>query len=299
MTIDYLQDFFEIFNFSEESKITLTENFLSIIKNPDAKLIFDNILYSYNENMNCDFNAVITQADEMARIANIHPYTANALVVIALTKISKKYYQQFSIPEEVWQETMQDIKYKMVECKLIYDIWGTFVPSWYQGFFNLNIFAFGRLQFELIKFGHDYEYQGIKLSPTDYVLNVHIPRTGARLEKEQVDSSYKQAIKFFSKVLQKEVAAFVCTSWLLAPQTIKLLKVDSNIYKFTADYNIIESEDYLDYSQIWRLYDKNYNGNFDDLPKDTALRKNYIEHFKKGGKFGYGYGVYLADIVEK
>ncbi len=297
MTTNYLTNFLSNYHFSEEAKITLTEKFVSILQNPTAKSIFDKILYNYSINFHYDFNVLIKQAHEMSKNANIHEYTGNILVIIAMSEIAKKYYQLFNIPEEIWAETMQDIKWKAEECKLVYDVWGTFVPDWYQGFFQLYRFGLGRLQFELIKFQQNYEYQGIELYPSDYVLSVHIPRTGTKLDKEQVDNSYQRAANFFHRIIRQDIVPFVCHSWLLAPQTVKLVSPHSNIYKFAADYQLFENGNDPDYSEIWRLYDKNYNGNFNDMPQDTALRKNYIEYFKQGGKFGYGYGIYFYQKV--
>jgi hypothetical protein len=51
-------------------------------------------------------------------------------------------------------------------------------------------------------------------------------------------------------------------------------------------YSVDESR-----KDLWRFFDTEEK-NPDRLPTNTTLRKAYVEHLKKGGKVGVGYGVF-------
>ena len=53
---------------------------------------------------------------------------------------------------DVFDKSLEDMKWKMLECYEIHGVYGNFVGHWYDGFFNLTRFGLGRLQFELRPF---------------------------------------------------------------------------------------------------------------------------------------------------
>jgi hypothetical protein len=199
------------------------------------------------------------------------------------------------IDEKIFYDTISDFRYKLEECRLVHGKCGTFVPSWYKGFFEMHIFALGRLQFEIKKFNREYEKNGVSLGKDDNVINVHIPRTQTRLDRVSLDDAYQKAKDFFKDYFVDKHTVFVCHSWLFYPKNKEVLKPTSNIYSFVSDYDIIESKEYSDYSEVWRLFDVHYNGNVEDLPQDTSLRRAYAEWIRNGTPTGEGYGVYIYD----
>lgn len=104
------------------------------------------------------------------------------------------------------------LKWKMDECKEVYKISGTFVPAWFDRFFKVERFGLGRLQFELIPFGETYEKNGVSLNPESTVINVHIPRTGTRLDRESAKAAYQMAADFFKDEFGEKPIVFVCWS---------------------------------------------------------------------------------------
>ena len=72
---------------------------------------------------------------------NTHIYTAQLLFVIACAEFLKKSYEELKLPEDIYWDTMNDVKCKLIECKAVHNIWGTFEPEWYNGFFRLKRFA--------------------------------------------------------------------------------------------------------------------------------------------------------------
>ena len=105
--------------------------------------------------------------------------------------------------------------------------------------------------------------------------------------------SYKEAAQFFQERYQLEQTAFVCHSWLLYPRNKEVLSTQSNLYSFISDFDIVKSGEDPDYGEIWRLFDKNYEGDVEKLPQDSSLRRAYADWIRKGEKIGWGYGVFV------
>ena len=159
----------------------------------------------------------------------------------------------------------------------------------------MSRFGFGLLQFEMTILRAHYEKNGIVLEPDHPVINVHIPRTGAKLDRESMRDSYRQASEFFKTQFQDKPIVFRCRTWFLYPRNLEFLSPQSNLYAFYADYDIIEQGTFDDYEEAWRIFDKNYDGDVSKLPQDTSLRRAYAEWIRKGEKMGWGIGVFIYD----
>jgi len=256
---------------------------------------FTEIITPYLKNKNADLVKIYQSVHAMANSIGIHEYSAWLVLYVYLSKRLKEYYVENNLSLQIYDDTIQDIKYKANECKAVYGTWGVFVPYWMVGFFDLTRFGLGRLQFEIKKFNREYEKNGVKLGKDDNVINVHIPRTQTRLDRVSLDCAYQKAKEFFKKEFINKRTVFVCHSWLFYPKNKEVLKPTSNIYSFISDYDIIESKEYSDYSEVWRLFDTCYKGNVDDLPQDTSLRIAYADWIRNGIPTGEGYGVYVYD----
>jgi len=155
----------------------------------------------------------------------------------------------------------------------------------------MTLFALGRLQFEIKLFGKEYSKNGVTLTPESEVLNVHIPRSKKPLTEDVCLQSFNMAREFF-KTRFGENPAFVCHSWLLYPETLKLYKETSNTYKFAKLFNVIETGIRTHDEDLWRLFDTDEK-NPDRLPNDTSIRRAFISHLKTGGRTGWAYGVFF------
>lgn len=295
MLKQYLAEFMERFEYSMEDRMVIERAFAVLEASGEAYQEFVHFLKVYDENNNCDYQNMRLRMTEIAAKAGIPEYTGFLLLFICLSKSLKRYYQEAGYSEEIWFTTMCDLKYKMNECKEVYGIVGTSVPEWYARFYKLERFGFGKLQFEVVPFRREYAKNGVVLKPDSRVINVHIPRTGTKLDRESMNVSYKMAAEFFQEILGDEPVVFVCYSWLLYPKNIEVLSDKSNLYAFISDYEIIEVEQYEDYRDVWRLFDVHYDGNVDHLPQNTSLRRAYADWIRKGEKTGRGYGVYIYE----
>jgi hypothetical protein len=191
---------------------------------------------------------------------------------------------------------MLDLKYKLKECELVKGIVGSFVCFWFGGFFRLQRFALGRLQFEIIPSKYNYERNGKSIKIGDPIINVHIPRTETPLLHEKCIEAYSMAKKFFADKFSDSPVAFCCSTWLFSPAILEMLNATSNIKLFSADFDIIESgyREPGEYKDIWRLYDMDYTGDLSILPEDTSFRRAYKQYLINGGREGHGYGIFFA-----
>ncbi len=244
------------------------------------------------DNDDFDFAKMLDDTKSLAEDIKISHHTVHMLLLLCMAPALLKKYEQKGIDVKIFYDTMQDLRYKLEECRLVHNSCGTFVPAWYKGFFEMRIFALGRLQFEINHTWFDCEVNGKKLAKGTKVLSVHIPRTGAPLDHDLVLHSYKMAQEFFKDEFQGEVI-FICNSWLLYPWNRSVYKDGSNLAQFYDDFTIVSSAEYQNYSEVWRLFDCIYDDNPDNLPNDTSLRRAFIERIKSGQPVGHGTGVIL------
>lgn len=289
----YMTHFFEKFSYPEEARTVLFQAYERIQSDSALKGGFDGLIRRYACSRNMDYKQAFEEMTEISAGAGIHEYTGNFLMLVCFSQTLRERYLETGTDEGIWETSMYDLKYKLNECRDVYGIWGTFVAWWFTGFFDMTRFGLGRLQFEICAFGHHYEKDGIVLTPDSRVLNTHIPRTGEKLDPGSVQESYELAARFFQERFQIDPVAFVCDSWLLFPQNKEVLSPDSNLYSFISGYDILRVDEYDDYSEVWRLFDVNYEGDVEKLPQDTSLRRAYAEWIREGKKIGGAYGVHI------
>lgn len=241
----------------------------------------------------------ILNSCEKARkiIPHICGYTADLMFILECTGYLLQKYRENNIPEDMFYNSMQDIRYKTEECIKAKNVFGTFVAGWYDGFFKLNKFAFGRLQYNITKHEGDTIKIGNRMIENgDLVLYCHIPSAGP-LSHEQCIDSYKKAHEYFKDELKDGILVVRCSSWLLLPDCMDMFKVCSpNIYRFAKDFKILNVNYTEKFENGWRIFNVDVNGqNTDDLPRNTRLQRGFIEYINKGGKFGGGDGVLFFD----
>ncbi len=288
---EYLKSFLDEFDYPVEAKSTFLFAYDKLCEYD--KVAFDEIIERYNQNIEIDFSAMITDISTLADKCGVHEYTAYLLLFILLSKRLKKYMLDNGYGAEMWRESVVDLKYKLIECKLVKGVWGTFCVNWFVGFYKLEKFKLGRLQFRTITFDINCVVDGQEITPETVMIDVHIPRTGTKLDHDEVEKSYEMAAKLFKERFGVDKAIFFCASWLLYPKNLQLLNPESNMYKFINDFNIVKSVDYDDYHELWRLFDMDFFGDTSVLPADSSLRRGYIDWVNKGEKTGYGVGIFV------
>ena len=289
---NYLDQFFKDFEYDEKDAQHLLATYDDIVANKSAEKLLWQILSAYSANILLDYKEEVrNKSRAIADITALHPFTVDLLVFICMTKHLREVYLENGIDMQIYRDSVLDLKWKLEECKIVKGVCGSFVATWFAGFFNLTRFALGRLQFELYPIGFDYEKNGIKLEKgKDLVIKVHIPRTGEPMDKESCDKAYAQAREFFKDKVG-ENAAFYCDSWLLYPENKRILPPHTNTYRFLSEYDVVKwwsntGED------LWRLFDTD-EMNPARLPTNGSIRASYVEHLKQGGRVGVGIGIKL------
>ena len=293
--IEYVLSFMDELGFDKEAVESLSADIEKIYANEEAKALFAGAIDDYERDIHSNYTELREAAKRAGEIVGVHAYSAELLLFICFSKHLRELYRLRGISDRIWFDSMSDLKWKLWECKAVKGIWGSFVAGWFPGFFNLTRFALGRLQFEIVAFDGEYEKNGKALKKGDKVINVHIPRTLTPLDKESRDDAYAQAAEFFKNMTDGAPIAFVCSSWLLYPEAEKILPAHSNIRGFMADYDMIRSKvnGEGEYGDMWRLFDMDYTGDFNDYPEDSSLRRAYKKFLLDGNRTGSGYGVFF------
>lgn len=210
---------------------------------------------------------------------------------------AKKKYEKNGLSDELFYATFADLKYKLLECKAVKNEWGTFVAYWYDGFFRLKRFCYGRFQYEITRYAWlKYDGCGVKLRKNTKVVNFHIPSSGEPLTYENRLQSYKQAYEAYRHVFKNDKAVFVCFSWLLYREHYDFLPRGSNIIDFMNDFDIIKSVSIPVFNDAWRVFGGDAKKAPDELPEKTSLQRAYKKRLtEKKLASGYGYGVIVFD----
>lgn len=290
---DYLANFFSTFAYNDDDAQFLLSAYDSISKREDTRSLWDEAIRIYEKDSNCNFANIISIAQSVAQLLHMHTYTAELLIFICLSKHLKELYIEREIDLEIFHNSMLDLKYKLDECKVIKGVVGTFVSAWFGRFFNLERVGLGRLQFEVDPFGRQFNSDGYHFTPESKVINVHIPRTSTHLTPESCDSAFAMAKEYFKDQIGGK-CAFVCRSWMLYSENDDILPKDSNVRRFMSRFTILSSSKDPNLSDLWRLFDTDEK-NIHLLPTDTRMRRAYVEHLKKGGSLGKGYGIYVYE----
>ncbi len=245
-----------------------------------------------------DFGGMEQSMKKIGFIHHVKYETLTFVWLIITSEIVLERYKQKGLSEELYWNTLMDLKYKFKECVDCKECYGTFVGSWYDGFYCLNRFALGRFQFEHSVYGgEDFTASnGITIKKGDKTIGFHIPSSGIPLTDDIRIDSYKKAYEFFKDDVRTDgILIFECGSWLLYDGNREILSENSNTVKFINDFQICQSKDKPKFYDAWRVFGKAGYGNPKKWPEDTAMRRAFKNHVLKGGKTGSGHGFVLFD----
>ena len=286
---EYLTQFFTEFEYSPDDAAFLLTAYDKIVANEQANAAFSEAIATYKANIDCDYGALTACSKKAARAADVHNHTTDLLLFICLSKHLKALYAERGVDLAIWHDSMLDLRYKLEECKLVRGVCGMFVAFWMPGWFKMTRFALGRLQFEVVDFGREYQKDGISLTKESKVLNMHIPRSGQPLSKELYEDSFARAKAFFAEQFPTSPVPFVCHSWLLYPCMTEFVSEKSHVRNFMEEFEIL-SWDHSDGESLWCLFDT-AERNPNRLPTDTSLRRAFVDRLQSGGRVGWGYGI--------
>ena len=286
----YLQDFLEEYQFPLGTKDVLFASYERV----QNSAMFDWVEAYRNKVL--DYDNALDKVRALAVETGVHEYTLILLFLICLADVLKDEYVACGMDLQVWRNSMFDLKYKALDCQDYCGVWGTKDAPWHKQFFILKRFGFEKLQFNVRNFDNEYHKDGIALEKESPVLAVHIPQTGEKLDYESVQRAYQKAVAFFrthfADTFADKPIVFLLSSWMLFDKLREVLKPQSNFALFCNDYDVFRQDVYEDYSSLWRVFHKPYDGNVENMPQDTSLQRAYIKWIKQGEKIGGGWGVY-------
>ena len=288
----FIQYFMEKQSYPKEAQEVFIELYKRIMSNAEYSERIHSLMDIF---MNQDAVKAFEDLDVLAEEMEVHTYTMSMLFLLLNTETLLARYNESGISNQIFSDSLKDLSYKLIECYDVYGIWGTFVRGWYPGFYQMELFALGRLQYELTTFAlEDYEINGITVRKGDKALNMHIPSCGSFSEEKRLDS-YKKAYAFFEKEFKGKSIPMVCSSWLLNPEHKEFLPEYLNIRGFMNDFTYIKGETGDKFEDGWRVFGKYYEKGPKEWPRETTLQMAYAKHLENGGKAGSGYGVFLFD----
>lgn len=213
-------------------------------------------------------------------------------LLLAAIPLEEKY-NEAGYSSELFEETMADLRFKLYECKYVFGVWGTFVTFWFKGFYRLERFKLGRMQYERIKFPFE-SYKGI-INKGDTVLSCHIPTDGP-MPVESIKESLRMAYDFYKDDRKDGKLAVMCFTWLLYPPIFENYKEGTNIKDFYRLFDIIESKSDARNPDFVRVFGVRYSPEvLDSVPVDNSLRLTIRDHLKAGGTMGTGSGIIIVD----
>ena len=280
-------------SFSADAQQTFLNALARIQADKTAAAWFDCLLKQYNETEDCNYKQMLADVTAMGAVLGIHEYTITMLLYLCMADKLKERYTEQGIDDSIFFNTMSDLRYKSEECRFVHGIDGFFASMWFAGFFRMSRFALNRLQFEIVTTTNALTADGITVPAGTKAINIHIPRTGGKLDHDEVLKSYQMAADWFAPQFENQPIIFICTTWLLDPWNMTVLSPTSNLAAFYNDFRIIKTGTYPDYNQAWRLFDCKYTGNPADLPRNSSLRRAYAERIERGEPMGWATGIFV------
>ena len=283
--------------FPDEAVTSLSADFERLTAFEAQYARFSEIVEEYDKTVDIDYKSALVLMQEIADVTGIYVYALNMLHFLSLCPRLRERYSERGLSDRLFVDTMQDLRIKVLECKSVHGVWGTFVGFWFERYFSkIDRFFFKRLQLEPKVLEYDCTVDGKEYKKGVKVLNVHIPRTGTPLVHEEVIESYRQAVEFFGDYYGDGARLIVCNSWLLSPMHDKILKPGSNMLLFAHDYTLAQVSKSDKITSLWLLFEHVVNeDNIDELPTKTSLQRAYVDLLKRGEKPQTAYGVFNYD----
>jgi hypothetical protein len=236
---------------------------------------------------------MMAEAAGWSKETEIHGYMLDMLVLLQCWKILKERYEEKNLPMQLFWDSLMDMKYKLMECRKLYGVYGNFVGFWYDRFFDLSRFALGRLQFETETYPYEepFTQNGKTVRKGDVVINMHIPSSGP-LTASEVDDALLRAAEFYKDEFADGKTAFVVLSWLLDPDLVKLLP-DGNTKAFAQRFTVVDVHKMDEFHDGWRVFGSEWDPKLHNLPRRTKLQTSIADYLQQGGKLGEGYAIFV------
>ncbi len=268
------------------------DTYKKICQNKRANRLFSDALALYEKRLIPAWSWGLSAAERAGNEIGVHKFSAHFVFSLCATKHIKTFYEQKGMPDGCFDGFLKDIKIKWSECVKLHKMDGVFVAEWFNRFADGTRHTFGRLQFEPIFLGADYEGNGFTAKEGDLVINIHIPG-GSKLFRQDCIDAFLMAAEYYSDFFADAKVIFHCHSWLLYPGHKEFLPETSALLMFADFFNVVEVQE--DKGALWRIFGRtDCEENLADLPEDTSLQRAFKKRLLEGGEIGVGRGFFVV-----
>lgn len=294
---EFIDDFIKRYDYPESAVHEIDRLFEKSQTDKYFEADMESIINKYFDDTSNGLGSTQDKIFEISKKYNEDKYTLCLFFLILALPYSKEIYDKKGLGENIFYDTMDDIRCKLNECIECKEVPGTFVLTWYNGILNAETISLGRFEYEVSDFGFkEYTFSdGKTIKKGDITINFHIPSSGVPISDEVRFDSYKKAYEHFKHLYPDGKVVFECSSWLLYPEQKKFLPEKSNILRFIDDFVIIESEKRDKFYDAWRVFGKYADLPPKKLPRDNSMRKAYSDWMSKGRQTGFGRGIFAFD----
>lgn len=263
-----------------------------ILENKEASLLISDAMDEVFTNE--DDVAYYPYIQKVSELTDIHRHTVNMVFWLLCAKPLKYIYKINNISDEVYYDTISDLKPKLDECYRTFGIWGTFT-NWFTKFFKLQRFGFGRLEYDN-EIWNRGDYKSF-VKDGDFAVRIHIP-SGSPLTEEAVMDSFKKVYNFHKDKTRNGILPILCVTWFFYPPIVALFKETSNLKKFADLFDMIDSQETPGiYSALRFAFDTFYESpeTLKNLPENSDLQRKLKKYLLDGNSYGTGSGIVLFD----
>lgn len=199
-------------------------------------------------------------------------------------------HRERGVDEDVTAATLADVGRQLAITRTMLGRFGLENWWWILAHYTGTLFQLGRLQY-LLRPQHPWEPDVPGLAEDAWVLDVHIPGTGA-LTPDAVERSAARATDFFAEHFPAHPAgAFVCFSWLLDPYLAEHLP-GSNIAAFQHWFRPYGEPVDAQSDAVYFVFRTRSTAPADlaRLPRDTTLQRLVLDRIARGGTWQNAYG---------
>ncbi len=242
------------------------------------------------------FSSALGELNTLAEDLALPACTVNMVALIDLFRPLRGLYRKEGLSDGLYRSLACDLRYKLLECREVYGLWGTFVPAWFSNHLALDLFSLGRFQYQPERLHRDLLFPDGRFVPAgSFMMRIHIPSDGQPLSDELRLDSYRRAVRFFAGDIGSGPALFTCESWLLNPAHREMLPDTMNIRRFMDDFTLLTGFEEESFHDAWRVFGSASLLPLSEWPEDTTLRRAYVKRLREGGRSGRGEGFFLFE----
>ena len=160
--INIINEYFKHVNAPSDITEFFVNAYNKIKQNKTASQSLQAILLEYDNDFNCNFTNLDKEMDKISNSVSISTYTGNALKYILMLPSLKKHYTAQGYPLDILKETVKDVYYHIINCKLVKGVYGSFT-NWHSYLWGLKVFGVKRLQVWPMTSDFDYDSATLKI----------------------------------------------------------------------------------------------------------------------------------------